>query len=30
MNSAEFYDGMGMAIFDWAHAAEDWANPRDG
>ena len=27
---AEFYDGMGMAIFDWAHASEQWANPEDG
>lgn len=27
---AEFYDGMGMAIFDWAHGSEQWANPEDG
>ena len=26
----EFYDGMGMAIFDWAHGSEQWANPEDG
>ena len=27
---AEFYDGMGMAVFDWAHGSEQWATPEDG
>jgi hypothetical protein len=22
----EFYDGYGLAMFDWAHAAQDWIN----
>ena len=27
---ASYYDGVGMAIFDWAHGSERWANPADG
>ena len=27
---AEFYDGYGVVIFDWAHGSEQWENPEDG
>jgi hypothetical protein len=26
LEPAEWYDGYGLAMFDWAHAAQDWIN----
>lgn len=26
LEPAEFYDGYGLVMFDWAHAAQDWIN----
>ena len=26
LEPAEFYDGYGLVIFDWAHAAQYWIN----